>query len=68
MPKKHSQAFDVYLGRKLIDTVFYSVGEKIDREDVRRALIRHDGYDPNIIVRKCKARKGKHGAANSNSK
>lgn len=43
-----TQAFKVFLGRKQIDTVFYS--NKDTREDVRQSLINHDGYDPNIRV------------------
>lgn len=47
-------AFNVYLNRKLIDTVFYTVNksetisEAIER--VTRSLISHDGYDPAIHV------------------
>lgn len=44
-------AFNVYKGRKLIDTVFYS-GAGIDKEYVRTSLIGHDGYDPDIRVTK----------------
>lgn len=41
-------AWDVYLNGKLIDTVFFNRG--CDRDYVRRSLIEHDGYDPNIVV------------------
>ena len=51
------QAFNVYLGSKLIDTVFYGKGVKVDKEEVRKSLINHDGYDPAIRV--TKKRKGK---------
>jgi hypothetical protein len=42
-----SNAFNVYLGSKLIDTVFDS--EK-DPAEVKRSLINHDGYDNDIRV------------------
>lgn len=42
------KAFDVWIGRKRIDTVFavptYTV------EEMRRSLVEHDGYDPRIRV------------------
>jgi hypothetical protein len=40
------KAFDVYLDKKLIDTVWFSgtAGE------CRTSLINHDGYDPRIAV------------------
>lgn len=45
-------AFNVWLGTKLIDTVFFSIyGTITERIDyVKRALIGHDGYDPEIKV------------------
>ena len=49
-------AYDVYLNGKLIDTVFWNKtcdgGGKITVDDVKQSLINHDGYNPNIIVRK----------------
>lgn len=36
---------------KRIDTVFYSPGDKITAEEVRRSLVNHDGYDSSIYVR-----------------
>ena len=45
------RAFNVYLRGKLIDTVFYGDDERVTRDDVRRSLIGHDGYDPAIVVR-----------------
>ena len=42
------KAFDVYLNKKLIDTVFYNDG--ITAGEVRKSLIDHDGYDPRISV------------------
>jgi hypothetical protein len=55
-------AYDVYLGRKNIDTVFYgskpSGSNRIERqEDVRRSLINHDGYDSDIVVRERREKK-----------
>jgi hypothetical protein len=53
-----SQAFDVYLGRKLIDTVFYSKSAQVTTDEVRRSLIDHDGYDPGIrVVKRRESRK-----------
>ena len=40
--------WDVYLGRRLIDTVFYT--PDCTEEYVRRTLVNHDGYHPNIRV------------------
>ena len=45
-------AFDVYLRRKLIDTVFYSAGATVDADEVKRSLVGHDGYNPAIVVRR----------------
>jgi hypothetical protein len=48
-------AFDVYLRGKKIDTVFYSYPENYDykeaKEEVKKSLIEHDGYDSQIKVR-----------------
>lgn len=44
-----SVAYDVYLNGKLIDTVFYT-GYTAD--EVKDSLIDHDGYDPDIEVKK----------------
>ena len=41
-------AFNVYLGRKLIDTVFFQKG--IDAGYVYDSLVNHDGYNPAIRV------------------
>jgi hypothetical protein len=43
-------AWNVYLNGKKIDTVFYT--SDCDAEYVRKSLIDHDGYDPNITVRR----------------
>lgn len=51
MKIQKQEAFDVYLRGKLIDTVFakgYTV------EEMKKSLIKHDGYDPAITVRKAK--------------
>lgn len=48
------QAFNVYKGSKLIDTVFYGKGVKVDKDEVRQSLINHDGYDADIRVTKKK--------------
>lgn len=48
--RRPAQTFDVYIGRKLIDTVFYGASDKVTTDEVRRALIEHDGYDPAIRV------------------
>jgi hypothetical protein len=54
-----TRAFNVYLGRKKIDRVFYKVRprEKLSADDVRRSLIEYDGYDPDIRVHRI-ARRG----------
>lgn len=48
-------AFNVYKGRKLIDTVFYS-GNTETADDVKRSLINHDGYDADIRVTKARGK------------
>ena len=49
-------AYNVYLGKKKIDTVFWNDkcdgGAPITAEDVKKSLIEHDGYNPRIEVRK----------------
>lgn len=46
--------FNVWLNNRLVDSVFYSVseGETIAQavERVRRSLVSHDGYSPEIKV------------------
>lgn len=56
LPNPH-QAFDVYLHGVCIDTVFYSPGENVDADEVKASLIDHDGYNPDIEVRKRKPRR-----------
>ena len=43
-----ANAWEVYLGKRLIDIVFFDVD--CDKDYVLRALINHDGYNPNINV------------------
>jgi hypothetical protein len=46
--------YQVFLGKKEIDGVFYKLTEKTkeEREEyVKRSLVNHDGYNPAIIVR-----------------
>ena len=43
------KAWNVYLGKRCIDTVFYT--KDCDADYVRRSLINHDGYDSRIVVR-----------------
>jgi len=50
-----STAYDVYLNDKLIDTVWQD--DPSDEEEVKRSLVRHDGYDPGIEVEKSKKSK-----------
>jgi len=45
-------AFNVYKGKKLIDTVFYNDG--ITKDEVKNSLVNHDGMDSDITV--CKRR------------
>lgn len=45
-------AYNVYLGNKHIDTVFYTGYESV--AEVKRSLVNHDGYDPSIRVTKSK--------------
>ncbi len=49
MEHKPHKGFDVYLSGKLIDTVFF--GDPETPEEVRKSLIEHDDYDPNITVK-----------------
>ena len=50
--KKHKmKSFNVYLNKKLIDTVF---DLSTNSEDVKKSLINHDGYNPNIEVKRVK--------------
>ena len=46
--KPNHQKWDVYIGKKLIDTVTYPVSESSWR--VRRALVYQEGYPGNIEV------------------
>ena len=57
MEKRHlvsqaskSQAWNVYLAGKLINTVFYNAD--CDKDYVLDGLINHDGLSPNITIRR----------------
>lgn len=43
------KGWDVFLGSKLIDTVFFT--KDCDEDYVRRSLVEHDGYDQRIRVK-----------------
>lgn len=45
------RSFDVFQGRKKIDTVFYGNNVSITAEEVKEDLINHDGYDVGITVK-----------------
>jgi hypothetical protein len=48
------KAYDVYLNKKLIDTIFCIELDKmkIEREkEVYKSLVNHDGYDLRIVVK-----------------
>ena len=47
-----TRPWDVILNGKVIDTVWYTPGPGVDADYVRRSLINHDNYNPNITVRK----------------
>lgn len=51
------RAFDVYLHKRLIDTVFYGDSSVVNADEVRKSLIEHDGYDSSIVVRSHRPRK-----------
>lgn len=51
-PVNEACAFDVYKNGKKIDTVFCS--DKDTAEDVKKSLVDHDGYDPDIVVKKAR--------------
>ena len=46
------EAWDVYLNGKEIDTVFYTSDPKRTPEEVKKSLVEHDNYDPEIVVKK----------------
>lgn len=52
------KAFDVFLNGQEIDTVFYNDSAHVDAEEVKRSLIDHDSYDPNIEVVERKPKRG----------
>jgi hypothetical protein len=46
--------FNIYLKGKIIDSVFYT-DPKMTREEVKRALVEHDGYDSAIVVTRARS-------------
>ena len=44
------ESFNVFLGKKHIDTVFFVGG--MTASEVKWSLVNHDGYDPSIVVKK----------------
>lgn len=52
------KAFDVFLNGQEIDTVFYNDSVNVDIDEVKRSLVNHDGYDPNIEVVERKPKRG----------
>ena len=50
-------AYNVRLNGKLIDTVFYV--DKGAKDEVKRGLVNHDGYDPEIVVTEVRKPKNK---------
>ena len=53
--KPRHTAWNVSLNRKRIDTVFFN--PDIKKEDVKRSLVEHDGYDPDIKLNKSRTLK-----------
>jgi hypothetical protein len=56
--EKKSYGFDVFLNGKNIDTVFYSSDyfkgfKNLNevKESIKKSLVEHDGYNPNITVK-----------------
>lgn len=47
---KRSNAWNVSLRRKHIDRVYFNAN--IPKEDVKKSLVDHDGYDPEIKLNK----------------
>jgi hypothetical protein len=48
--KNKTNAWNVSLNRKNIDRVYYNAD--IKKEDVKKSLVEHDGYDPEIKLNK----------------
>lgn len=51
-PDQRQVKWDIYLGKKKIDTVYYT--PECTEEYVRESLINHDGYPDNINIRRSK--------------
>lgn len=49
-PTAGLRAFDVRLGDRIIDTVFYGPTDAITADEVYRSLVDHDGYSPAIEI------------------
>lgn len=50
------EGFKVFLNKKEIDEVFFTDGVMTE-EEVKKSLVEHDGYDPNIVVKKASVQK-----------
>lgn len=59
MTTRH-KSFDVWLRGRKVDTVFYSPGDNVTAEEVRQALINHDGYSVAIEVTRGPEPKGSY--------
>jgi hypothetical protein len=44
------KAYKIFLGRKEIDKIFLSDKNTDSREEIKKSLVNHDGYDPAIRV------------------
>jgi flagellar biosynthesis protein FlhB len=51
--------FRVFLNKKEIDIVTYTKSQKMTCEDVKKSLVNHDGYNPEIEVKKRVSSKNK---------
>lgn len=51
------QVFNVYLNKKRINTVFYNDGIKVDKDEVYKSLVNHDGYESGIKITKVRKSK-----------
>ena len=45
---------NVYLNGKLIDAIPYAKSSKETCDEVKRSLVNHDGYNPDIVVKKAR--------------
>ncbi len=51
-------AYDVFLNKKNIDTIFYNKKEPVN--EVYKSLVNHDGYDLAIIVKLRRQKRNSH--------